>query len=46
MKGIKVFEQKFLNNHQVIDISKLAKGIYLIKINNAGKVITEKFIKQ
>ena len=45
-KGIVVLQQKFTRNPQVIDVSKLAAGVYLIKINNGGKIVTEKFIKQ
>jgi Secretion system C-terminal sorting domain/Bacterial pre-peptidase C-terminal domain len=45
-KGVVVMQQKFIRNPQAVDISKLTNGVYLVKINNGGKVITEKFIKQ
>jgi hypothetical protein len=45
-KGSVVIEQKAMNNPQAIDVSKLAKGIYLVKINNGGSYITSKFVKE
>ena len=45
-KGMVVLEQKLLSNPQPVNISALASGFYLVKINNGGVVITEKFIKQ
>ncbi|MEO8770852.1 MAG: reprolysin-like metallopeptidase [Ferruginibacter sp.] len=45
-KGVVVMQQKFIRNPQAVDISKLTNGVYLVKINNGSKVITEKFIKQ
>jgi hypothetical protein len=44
--GKAVIIKNIINNPQAIDISKLAKGVYLIKVNNGGKEITSKFIKE
>ncbi len=45
-KGVIVMEQKFVNAVQSMDVSKLAKGVYMLRVNNAGNVITTKFVKQ
>jgi hypothetical protein len=45
-KGVVVLQQKFVRNPQSVDVSKLASGVYVIKVNNAGNIVTEKFIKQ
>ena len=45
-KGLVVMEQALIKNPQAVDVSRLAKGFYLLKINNAGKIITEKFVKE
>jgi len=45
-KGTVVMEQKVVNNPQAIDVSKLAKGVYMIRANNGGTVITSKFVKE
>ena len=45
-KGTVVMEQKVVNNPQAIDVSKLAKGVYMIRANNGGTAITSKFVKQ
>ena len=45
-KGTVVMEQKVVNNPQAIDVSKLAKGVYMIRANNGATVITSKFVKQ
>ncbi len=45
-KGVVVMQQQFVRNPQTIDVSRLAKGVYLIIANNDGKITTEKFIKQ
>ncbi len=44
--GKVVITKNIIRNPQAIDISKLAKGVYLIKVNNDGKEITSKFIKE
>lgn len=44
-KGTIVSAFKVTRNPQPIDVSKLAQGIYMIRANNAGSVITTKFIK-
>ena len=46
VNGKIVMIKAFINNPQAIDISKLAKAVYLIKIINNGKEITSKFTKQ
>ena len=46
VKGMVVMEQQVVSNPQSLDISKLAKGVYLLKVNNGGKSITSKFVKQ
>ena len=45
-KGTVVMEQKVVNNPQAIDVSKLAKGVYMIRANNGATVLTSKFVKQ
>ena len=44
-KGRVVMQHQLQENLQAIDISMLARGFYLIKINNGGVINTEKFIK-
>ena len=45
-KGVQVMDEKLVKNPQALDISRLASGVYLVKINNGLQVITEKFVKQ
>ncbi len=45
-KGTVVLEQKALNNPQVIDVSKLTKGVYMIRANNGKTAISSKFVKE
>ena len=45
-KGVVLREKQLITNPQSIDVSGLNKGFYIIKINNAGVVCTQKFIKQ
>ena len=45
MVGQKVLTSKVLNNNQ-LNLSKLSKGAYILKIENAGKTETIKFIKE
>ncbi|MFT3908712.1 MAG: fibronectin type III domain-containing protein [Ferruginibacter sp.] len=45
-KGVVVMKQNIVRNPQAVDVSKLTSGVYVVKINNGGKIITEKFIKQ
>jgi hypothetical protein len=45
-KGVVVMEQRMQRNPQPINVSKLTPGFYLVKINNNGVIITEKFIKE
>ena len=46
INGKIVMTKNIINNPQAIDISSLAKGVYMIKVNNNGKEITSKFTKQ
>lgn len=46
LEGRLLQSQKFQNNGQIVDLSNLSKGFYLMKIYNGGKVLTDKFIKQ
>ncbi len=45
-KGSVVLEKSILNNPQPVDVSKLTKGVYMIRVNNGLKTITSKFVKQ
>jgi hypothetical protein len=45
-KGVVLREKQLTTNPQSIDVSDLNKGFYIIKINNAGVISTQKFIKQ
>ncbi|MEI2748394.1 MAG: T9SS type A sorting domain-containing protein [Ferruginibacter sp.] len=45
-KGVVVMEQRMQRNPQPVNVSKLTPGFYLVKINNNGNIITEKFIKE
>jgi len=44
-KGSVVMQHQLQENLQAIDVSMLARGFYLIKINNGGVINTEKFTK-
>jgi bacillolysin len=44
--GNLVMEQKINNSLQRVNISKLPKGVYLLKVNNGGNVLSSKFMKQ
>ena len=46
MSGKIVLSQKIVNNPQAIDVSKLSKGVYMLKLNSGSSTITSKFIKQ
>ena len=45
-KGVVVMQQQLVRNPQSVDVSSLAKGVYLVKISNGNTTITEKFMKQ
>ncbi|MEI7733898.1 MAG: T9SS type A sorting domain-containing protein [Ferruginibacter sp.] len=45
-EGKIVMTKSIVNNPQSIDISQLAKGVYMIKVNNGGSIITSKFVKE
>jgi len=38
--------KRFIKTAQLINASKLAKGVNMIKMNNGGKVTTKEFVKQ
>jgi hypothetical protein len=46
INGAVVMQQKINNSVQQIDISKLAKGVYMLKIENGNGLLSSKFIKQ
>lgn len=46
IKGKVVMEQQLKRNTQSVDVSKLAGGTYVVRINNGSSVITSKFVKQ
>ncbi|MEI7470999.1 MAG: T9SS type A sorting domain-containing protein [Chitinophagaceae bacterium] len=46
VNGKLMLTKALINNPQAIDISQLPKGVYMIKVNNSGKEISSKFIKQ
>jgi bacillolysin len=46
INGAVVLEQRVTSSLQQVDISKLAKGTYMIRVNNGGSVMTGKFSKQ
>ncbi len=45
-KGTLITEKKIKNSIQSVDVSRLAKGAYVIKVLNGESVITSKFIKE
>jgi len=45
-RGVVITDQKVTNNLQHINVSKLAKGVYLLKVNNNGTDSILKFVKQ
>ncbi|CAN5880718.1 zinc-dependent metalloprotease family protein [soil metagenome] len=45
-KGMQVMQERLVKTPQALDISRLANGTYLVRINNGSQVITEKFVKQ
>ena len=46
-KGIVVMDERILSNPQAVNVSRLSKGAYILKVNTAdGKIITAKFVKQ
>ena len=46
VSGKVVMTQKFIQNPQAVNISALIKGTYFLKINNGGKNISAKFVKE
>jgi bacillolysin len=46
VNGAVVMQQKVNNSVQQVDISRLAKGVYMLKIENGSGLLTSKFIKQ
>ena len=45
-KGATVLVNKIGRNPQAVNISKLSKGTYLVRVNNGFNTITAKFVKQ
>ena len=46
MKGTVMMEEKITRSLQQINISKLPKGVYMLKLNNGENLITSKFVKE
>jgi bacillolysin len=46
VNGTVVAQQKINNSVQQVDISRLAKGVYMLKIDNGSGLISSKFVKQ
>jgi hypothetical protein len=44
--GIVVLQQKATSNPQVVNVAGLAKGIYILKLNDGSNSMTSKFVKQ
>jgi hypothetical protein len=44
--GIVVLEQKVASNPQSVNVAKLPKGVYLLKLNNGSTNMTSKFVKE
>ncbi|GIZ09759.1 hypothetical protein FUMI01_24860 [Flavobacterium sp. UMI-01] len=44
--GTQVYAKKTSGNEAVIDMSKMASGIYFVKIDNGEKVVTKKIVKK
>ncbi len=43
--GTVVKQQQINNSIQQVDISRLAKGVYIIQVENGGKMLSSKFVK-
>jgi bacillolysin len=46
VNGAVVMQQKINNSVQQVNISSLAKGVYMLKIENGSGILTSKFVKQ
>ncbi len=46
VNGKVVLQQQITSNMQAINVAKLPKGVYLVKVENGGSVITSKIVKQ
>jgi hypothetical protein len=46
VNGVVVLQQKISNSPQQVDISRLARGVYMIKTDNGESVLSSKFVKQ
>ncbi len=44
--GVLVFEENNINNFETINTSNFSKGLYIVRVNNANKILTYKIIKQ
>jgi hypothetical protein len=45
-RGKTVIQKRMTNNNEQLDISKLSKGLYIIKSSDGKNTFTEKFVKQ
>jgi hypothetical protein len=45
-RGIRIKEVQMTGGMQKVDVSKLAKGVYIIKVMNGDVPVTAKFVKQ
>ncbi|MFN8252376.1 MAG: M4 family metallopeptidase [Ferruginibacter sp.] len=46
VNGKLVLQQQITSNIQAVNIAKLPQGVYLVKVENGGNVITSKIVKQ
>lgn len=46
LTGALIFQKKVLENHSVIDVKDWSAGPYFFHLNDSGKIIHKKFIKQ
>jgi hypothetical protein len=46
MLGRSVLTGQFMGNQADVNVSNLAKGMYFIHLQSAGKSVTEKFVKE
>ncbi len=44
-RGVKMMQEKMTKTTQALDVSRLASGVYQVRIDNGTQVITEKFVK-
>ncbi|MFN8247802.1 MAG: zinc-dependent metalloprotease family protein [Ferruginibacter sp.] len=44
-RGVKMMQERMTKTTQALDVSRLASGVYQVRIDNGTHVITEKFVK-